>query len=57
MNLMPGLAALESAVFLGEAFLPYHMAGMALILGGLWLASSRQAARFAARCLPRLHST
>ncbi|MCG9063771.1 DMT family transporter [Laribacter hongkongensis] len=57
MNLMPGLAALESAVFLGEAFLPYHMAGMALILGGLWLASSRQAARFAVRCLPRLHST
>ena len=27
------------------------------LLGGLWLASSRQAARFAARCLPRLHST
>lgn len=42
MHLMPVFGIVLSAVFLGEAPLPYHFAGIALILGGIWLTTLRR---------------
>ena len=42
LNLMPILAALLGVVVLGEAFEAYHAVGLALVLGGIWLAERRR---------------
>ena len=39
MHLMPVFASLLAIVFLGEHLHPFHVAGMAMILGGIWLTS------------------
>lgn len=39
IHLMPGFGAVLSMIFLGEALQSYHLAGIALILGGVVLAS------------------
>jgi drug/metabolite transporter (DMT)-like permease len=44
MHLMPALAVLLAAIFLGERPYWYHFAGIALILAGVALASMRQRA-------------
>jgi drug/metabolite transporter (DMT)-like permease len=38
MNLVPVFGALLAVMLLGEPFAPYHAAGLALVLGGIWLA-------------------
>ena len=39
MHLMPVFASLLAIVFLGERLHLFHVAGMAMILGGIWLTS------------------
>ncbi len=39
MHLMPVFASLLAIVFLGEQLHLFHVAGMAMILGGIWLTS------------------
>ena len=39
MHLMPVFASLLAVVFLGERLRLFHVAGMALIFGGIWLTS------------------
>ncbi|MDP5239247.1 DMT family transporter [Uliginosibacterium sp. 31-16] len=39
IHLMPVATPLLSAVFLGESILPYHLAGMALIISGIFLST------------------
>jgi drug/metabolite transporter (DMT)-like permease len=40
MHLLPGFTALWAILFLGEDLHPYHVIGIAVILSGVWLASS-----------------
>ncbi len=40
LHLMPAFGSVLAAVLLGEAFRPFHLAGIALILAGVTLASS-----------------
>lgn len=42
MHLMPVFGIVLSAVFLGEPPLAYHFAGIAMILGGIWLTTLRR---------------
>jgi drug/metabolite transporter (DMT)-like permease len=42
-HLVPAFAALQAIFFLGERIYPYHVAGIGLILGGLWLANRNRA--------------
>jgi drug/metabolite transporter (DMT)-like permease len=44
MNLVPVVAALFGVGLLGEHFGVYHAVGLALVLGGIWLAERRPAA-------------
>ena len=37
MHLMPAFGSLLAWIFLGERFEPFHLAGIALILAGVWL--------------------
>lgn len=41
MNLVPVFGALMAVLLLGEPFATYHAAGLALVLGGIWLAERR----------------
>src|SRR5215212_9709801 len=43
VNLVPIFGALLAILILGEAFAAYHAVGLALVLGGIWLAEQRQA--------------
>ncbi|TDR89578.1 DMT family transporter [Enterovirga rhinocerotis] len=43
MNLVPVVAALLGVLLLGEHFGLYHAAGLALVLGGIWLAERKPA--------------
>jgi drug/metabolite transporter (DMT)-like permease len=45
-HLHPFFTTVLAILILGEALMPYHAAGIALILGGIWLATAR-------RLLPR----
>jgi len=38
VNLVPIFGALLAVLILGEPFAPYHAVGLALVLGGIWLA-------------------
>jgi drug/metabolite transporter (DMT)-like permease len=38
LHLMPAFGSLLAIAFLGEAFRPFHLAGLSLILGGVYLA-------------------
>ena len=38
INLVPIFAALLAVAILGESFLPYHLAGLTLVLGGIAMA-------------------
>ena len=49
MHLMPGIAAVMAMVFLGEAPFWYHFAGIALILAGVALSSSRASSAASSR--------
>lgn len=40
IHLMPAFGSGLAVLLLGEAFRPFHLAGIALILGGVWLASA-----------------
>ena len=42
VNLVPIFGALLAVLILGELFAVYHAAGLALVLGGIWLAERRQ---------------
>jgi drug/metabolite transporter (DMT)-like permease len=42
VNLVPIFGALLAVLILGEPFAAYHAAGLALVLGGIWLAERRQ---------------
>lgn len=41
VNLVPVFGALLAVLILGEPFATYHAAGLALVLGGIWLAERR----------------
>ncbi len=41
VNLVPVFGALLAVVLLGEPFALYHAVGLALVLGGIWLAERR----------------
>ena len=41
VNLVPVFGALLAVVLLGEPFAFYHALGLALVLGGIWLAERR----------------
>ena len=41
VNLVPVFGALLAVVLLGEPFAVYHAAGLALVLGGIWLAERK----------------
>jgi drug/metabolite transporter (DMT)-like permease len=43
VNLVPIFAAILGVMILGETFAAYHAAGLALVLGGIWLAEQRRA--------------
>lgn len=43
MNLVPVFAVLMAIVLLGERVLPFHLAAMALVLGGIWMAQKQPA--------------
>ena len=43
VNLVPVFGALLAVVVLGEPFALYHALGLALVLGGIWLAERRRA--------------
>ena len=43
VHLMPVFGALLSVIFLGESLYAYHFAGAALIFGGIWLTTRRDA--------------
>jgi len=45
VHLMPVFGALLSVIFLGERLYAYHFAGAALIFGGIWLTTRRDASR------------
>lgn len=45
VHLMPLFGALLSVIFLGERLYAYHFAGAALIFGGIWLTTRRDASR------------
>jgi drug/metabolite transporter (DMT)-like permease len=38
LHLMPAFGSLLAIAFLGESFRPFHLAGIGLILGGVWAA-------------------
>ncbi len=40
IHLMPAFGSVLAVTLLGEAFRPFHLAGIALILAGVWLASA-----------------
>ncbi len=42
-NLVPVFGAFLGVVLLGEAFAPYHAAGLVLVLAGIWLSERRAA--------------
>jgi drug/metabolite transporter (DMT)-like permease len=42
VNLVPVFGALLAVVLLGEPFATYHALGLALVLGGIWLAERRR---------------
>jgi drug/metabolite transporter (DMT)-like permease len=42
VNLVPIFGALLAVLILGEAFAAYHAVGLALVLGGIWLAEQRR---------------
>lgn len=42
INLIPVIAAFLGVAVLGETFAPYHAVGLALVLGGIWLAERRR---------------
>jgi drug/metabolite transporter (DMT)-like permease len=42
VNLVPVFGALLAVVLLGEPFALYHAIGLALVLGGIWLAERRR---------------
>jgi drug/metabolite transporter (DMT)-like permease len=42
VNLVPVFGALLAVLLLGEPFAPYHALGLALVLGGIWLAERRR---------------
>ena len=42
VNLVPIFGALLAVLILGEPFAPYHAVGLALVLGGIWLAERKQ---------------
>lgn len=44
IHLMPVFGSLMAIGLLGEAFRPYHGAGLALVLAGIWLATRRRRA-------------
>jgi drug/metabolite transporter (DMT)-like permease len=41
VNLVPVFGALLAVVLVGEPFAVYHAAGLALVLGGIWLAERK----------------
>jgi drug/metabolite transporter (DMT)-like permease len=41
VNLVPVFGALLAVLILGEPFALYHAVGLALVLGGIWLAERR----------------
>ncbi|HYI91334.1 MAG TPA: DMT family transporter, partial [Beijerinckiaceae bacterium] len=41
VNLVPVFGAILAVGLLGEPFRPYHALGLALVLGGIWLAERR----------------
>lgn len=40
IHLMPAFGSVLAVALLGETFRPFHLAGIALILGGVWLATA-----------------
>jgi drug/metabolite transporter (DMT)-like permease len=42
VNLVPVFGSLLAVVLLGEPFAPYHALGLALVLGGIWLAERKR---------------
>jgi drug/metabolite transporter (DMT)-like permease len=43
VNLVPIFGALLAVLILGEVFAAYHAMGLALVLGGIWLAERKPA--------------
>jgi len=41
LHLIPVFTAIIATTFLGERLYPFHIAGFALIIGGVWLASTK----------------